>query len=141
MQCGKLYMLPSMNKQLPSIPRIITESLSSEPFFIIKYAIVGAVCAGLIMAIAFQGINLRYNLQESKRIAAERNTVVQEVVYWKQIADTYSGYRDIYFRIAALQYKLGNKEESKVYIKKALDIDPNFQDARVLGAKIEATHK
>jgi len=131
-----------MNKQLPNNLRFIPEGLiSRKAAYIIKFALVGALCAGLIMAITLEGMSLNYNLQEGTQLQAERDKVAKEVVYWKQVADTYSGYRDIYYRIAALQYKLGNKEESKKYIQKALELDPNFEDARVLGTKIEATHR
>jgi tetratricopeptide (TPR) repeat protein len=123
----------------PKIPRFITESLfSRKTFFLLKYVSVGAVSGALLIAIALQGYDLHANAQQVKRATQDREQVMHEVVYWKQIADTYSGYRDIYYRIATLQYKLGNVDESKAYIKKALELDPNFEDARVLGTKIES---
>jgi tetratricopeptide (TPR) repeat protein len=129
-----------MNKHLPSIPRSITESLlSGRTFFFLKYIFVGAVSGALVIAIALQSVELKGNMLQAEQVVQDRDKLLQEVVYWKQIANTYSGYRDIYYRIATLQYKLGNKEESKKYLQKALELDPNFSEARVLGAKIEAT--
>jgi tetratricopeptide (TPR) repeat protein len=130
-----------MNKQLPSIPRFITEKLfSGRTLFFLKYIFVGAISGALLIAITLQGVELRGNERQVEQVTQDREQVMHEIVYWKQIADTYSGYRDIYYRIATLQYKLGNKEESKKYLKKALELDPNFEEANVLGAKIEASH-
>lgn len=127
-------------KHLPKIPRFITENLSREnAFFFTKYVMVGGVCGFLIMVTTLEGSKLLVNLEESKKLQKEREQVIQEIAYWKQVGDTYSGYRDIYYRIAALQYKLGNEAESKAYIQKALELDPNFEEGRVLGAQIEAT--
>jgi tetratricopeptide (TPR) repeat protein len=129
-----------MNKQLPNIPRFITESfLSKRTLFFLKYIFVGAISGALLIAITLQGVELRGNERQAEQVSQDREQVMHEIVYWKQIADTYSGYRDIYYRIAALQYKLGNTEEAKVYLKKALELDPNFEEARVLGSKIEAS--
>ncbi len=42
----------------------------------------------------------------------------------------------VYYKIASLDYRVGNIDESKEYLKKALEIDPNFKDGYVLGAKV-----
>ena len=135
----KKYMskeLPT-TKHFPNIPRFITEKLfSGRAFFFLKYIFVGAISGALLIAITLQGVELRGNARQAEQVAQDREQVMQEIVYWKQIADTYSGYRDIYYRIATLQYKLGNTTEAKVYLKKALDLDPNFEEARVLGEKV-----
>lgn len=124
--------------EFPKIPRFITESLfSKKALFLLKYISVGAVSGALLIGITLQAFDLHTNMLQVKQVAQDREQVMHEVVYWKQIADTYSGYRDIYYRIAALQYKLGNKEEAQSYVKKALELDPNFQEAQVLGAKIQ----
>lgn len=66
----------------------------------------------------------------------ERAHLEREVSYWQQVADKYKGYRDVYYRIATLQFKLGNVSASQEYVKKALDLDPNFPEGRVLGTKV-----
>ena len=140
--CGKLYIFCLMSKDFPSIPRFITEHLfSKRTFFYLKYVFVGAVSGALLIILALQSVELKGNMLQADQVVQDREQLLQEVVYWKQIADTYSGYRDIYYRIATLQYKLGNTQESKKYLQKALELDPNFEEARVLGAKIEASHR
>jgi len=81
-------------------------------------------------------MTLLYNIKQRESLAQERIQLQNEVNYWEAIAQKYQGYRDVYYRIAALQYKLGNTNESQKYVKKALELDPNFPEGHVLGAKI-----
>mgnify|MGYP004417280321 FL=1 len=59
-----------------------------------------------------------------------------KITYWEGISEKYKGYRDVYYRIAALQFKVGNVAASQEYVKKALELDPNFPEGHVLGAKV-----
>ncbi len=112
----------------PKIYRFITESW--------KLILCSLASAVVLVAIVFQSIALYQNLQKEKLLRQEREKTVQELNQWKGKLGEYKNYRDVYFKIAALNYKLGDMEESKIYIKKALEIDPNFKDGRVLGAKV-----
>ena len=69
-------------------------------------------------------------------LVQNRLELQNEVAYWEQIANKYQGYRDVYYRIAALQYKLGNTVTSSQYVKKALQLDPNFPEGNVLGMHV-----
>lgn len=137
-----------MNKKLPQ-PRVetlvlfprnlrfITEySFSETQSRNIKIALVSSFSLFLIALIFLQGVAVWYNFNQTEMLAQERSQLQNEVAYWKGVANKYQGYRDVYYRIAALQYKLGNVDESQKYIKKALDLDPNFPEGRVLGAKV-----
>lgn len=75
-------------------------------------------------------------IKQQQYLAQERVRLQREIQYWQGVADKYKGYRDVYYRIASLQYRLGNVEESQKYVKKALELDPNFPEGSVLGAKI-----
>lgn len=93
--------------------------------------------SGLILvAIVLQGVRLQTNLQKEKIILQERQMLTSEVSYWKDVSGKYTNYRDVYYRLAVLEYKLGNFEESQKQLQKALEIDPNFEQGRVLGEKI-----
>ena len=124
-------------QQFPNIYRFITEyQLSPRTVFFTKVAFASFFSGLILIGIVFQSAALYHNLQEVDRLKAERAGIMREVDYWKGIASEYKGYRDVYYRIAVLEYKLGNVGESKDYIKKALELDPNFHEGRVLGAKI-----
>jgi tetratricopeptide (TPR) repeat protein len=121
----------------PSNIRSITEhSFTYDHTRNIKIGLVSFVSLFLITLIFLQGVTLWYNIQQQEVYMQERAYLEKEVAYWQQVADKYQGYRDVYYRIASLQYKLGNTAASQEYLKKALEIDPNFPEGRVLGTKV-----
>lgn len=125
-------------QNFPSISRFITEW--GAPTHILLYAklFFASFFSGiLVVSILFQVFILMRNMETVKSIEVERHNVSQEIQYWKQISQQYQGYRDVYFRIAALEYKRGEIAESKKYMDKALEVDPNFEAGRVLGEKIK----
>ena len=137
-----------MKQKLPQTPvdaivlfpknlRFITEYAFSEAESRnIKIVIVSIVTLFLLALIFVEGITIWYNLKLRDSFSQERMQLQNEVAYWKNMADKYKGYRDIDYRIAALQFKLGNINESQQYVKKALQLDPNFPEGRVLGAHV-----
>jgi tetratricopeptide (TPR) repeat protein len=121
----------------PSNFRFITEySFSREKSQHIKVGLVSVVSVFLLALIALQGVVIWHTMQEREVVAQQKGQLEQQVAYWKGVADKYQGYRDVYYRIASLQYRLGNVDESQKYVKKALELDPNFPAGHVLGAKI-----
>ena len=95
-----------------------------------------AVSLFLLVLIFLQSITLWYNIREQQTLVLEREQLQNEAAYWEQVANKYQGYRDVYYRIASIQYKLGNYNESQKYVKKALELDPNFPQGHVLGAQV-----
>jgi uncharacterized protein HemX len=102
----------------------------------IKVVLVSIFSIFLLALIFIQGMTLWYNIKQRETLKQERLQLQNEVTYWKEIANKYQGYRDVYYRIASLQYKLGNVKESQVYVKKATELDPNFPEGNVLGAMV-----
>src|SRR5664279_4522501 len=128
------------NPDFPSINRFITEDiLSVRTLQFTKVLLISALSVLVLLLIIFQSIALRHNITQAQEMQAERQKINGEISYWKTMAQQYNGYRDIYFRIAQLEYKMGNMEESKNYVKKAMELDPNFEAGKVLGVKIEGT--
>ena len=121
----------------PKNLRFITEySFSQNQSAIIKIILTSVVSVFLLGLIFIQGISIWYTVQQREIFAQQRLQMENEVKYWEGVASKYQGYRDVYYRIAALQYKLGNVSESQKYVKKALELDPNFPEGRVLGAHV-----
>ncbi len=106
----------------PKIYRFITESW--------KLIVTSFVSGLLLIAIALQSVSLYQNLQEEKKLSSDRQKTVAELAFWKQTVGKYKNYRDAYFKIATLEYRLGDVDEAKIYLKKILDLDPNFGKAR-----------
>lgn len=121
----------------PKNLRFITEGKFTEKQSKdIKILLVSVTSVFLLILIFLQGVTLWYNLNEQQTLRQERAQLQDEVTYWEGIANKYQGYSDVYYRIAAIQYKLGNYSESQKYIKKALELDPNFPQGHVLGAQV-----
>ena len=94
------------------------------------------MCGFLLLSIVLQSLSLKQSLQELSKVQMERKKVAAEVTYWENIANKYRGYRDVYFKLATLEYKLGDVAAAKKYMKTAFELDPNFEAGRVLGTKI-----
>ena len=121
----------------PKNLRFITEyTFAPSHSRTIKIILISAVSLFLLALIFLQSMVLWYNIRQQESFSQQRAQAQKEVSYWEGVANKYQGYRDVYYRVAALQYKLGNIAESQKFIKKALDLDPNFPEGRVLGAKI-----
>ena len=131
---------PSQSNVVALFPkniRFITEYTFSETQSqYLKVTIVSIFSLFLIALIAILGSTIWFNIKVQQSLSQEKIQLQNEVTYWQNLAEKYKGYRDIDYRIAALQYKLGNISESRKYVKKALQLDPNFPEGRVLGAHV-----
>jgi tetratricopeptide (TPR) repeat protein len=121
----------------PKNLRFITEYTFSEvQSHYIKVLLVSAVSIFLLTLIFLEGVTILANLKQRTILSQQRVQLQYEVKYWEGVANKYQGYRDVYYRIAALQYKLGNISEAQQYVKKALELDPNYPEGRVLGTHV-----
>lgn len=136
----KRYLPESATKVIalfPSNIRSITDySFSTDQSKNLKVVLISSFSLFLIALIFVQSVTLWHNFQQREVYMQQRAVMEQELAYWQQVADKYQGYRDVYYRIASIQYKLGNTAASQDYLKKALELDPNFPEGRVLGTKI-----
>ena len=82
-----------------------------------------------IGAVAFDGYT---NYRENKRFIQERTEINSKIVFWQSAIDRFPNYRDAYFKLAVLNYRLKNYDKAKEYLNKALKIDPNFKEGREL---------
>lgn len=115
--------------QFPNISRIFPEKKISyylSVFFVFLSVIL------LTFLIVFYGIRVYKYYSEVQIINSQRQEISDKINFWKSVANKYEGYKDAYFRIAILEYSLGNFEKAKQYNKKALLLDPNFEDAKKL---------
>lgn len=127
----------SVVQKSPSISRFITERPQLRNRKRIGQVVFVGVISGLLLTgVILQGLTLVRNYQKEALLAQERQQLIWEVDHWKEIKAKYPEYRDVSYRIAVLEYKLGNEEESQKHLKKALELDPNFEKGRVLGEKI-----
>lgn len=140
--------------QFPSIYRIITENkyfkiLKKLEFRLILQAkhkkylyyffviLTFMISTFLLISTLILGTKF-YNLSnEYRKIRLERSALEQKINFWQSIANKYEGYKDAYFQIAILEYRLGNFKKAQEYNKKALLLDPNFEDSKKLEILLE----
>lgn len=119
-------------REFPKITRFITEGVGKEQTkqFLSAFGVVTAII--LIVLIALQLLSVYGHYKEKERLQGERTRLRQEVLYWQDIVGKYKDYRDGYYNIALLSYRLGEDKKAWDNLQKALILDPNFEPARTL---------
>lgn len=126
--------------KFPNISRFITDSFTislfkTKPFRInrtIKIAILTLLGAVMFFLIGISGYDLYGNYQSKKKLDLERQEIISKIEKWQGIANKYKDYRDAYFQLAILEYRLRDFDKSKFYLDKTLALDPNFEKGRTL---------
>ncbi len=121
---------PQTSALFPKIFRFITERA--------VLVVISLVSLVLLTAIVMQGLQLQKTLHQSEIAKAKRAELTKELAYWQDVVRQYGNYRDAYFKIATIQYQLGQVAQAKSTLEKVIALDPNFENAKVLGAKISA---
>ena len=108
--------------RFPNIIRIFTE----------KYFLGFLVTFILVAMLLVVGMYLYRDIKVQQKTERERKEIISKIQYWQGIVDKYSDYRDAYFQLAILEYRLKNFDKAKSYVNKSLSIDPNFEKGREL---------
>lgn len=114
--------LPMSKDKFPRISRRITDKK--------VWSVVASVVIGV--AILIVGADLQKNIQNKQNIKKERIKIAKDIEYWEKTIEKYKDFRDAYFQLAVLEYRLGEFEKAKSYLKRTLELDPNFEEARDL---------
>jgi hypothetical protein len=132
--------------QFPSIFRIIPESklfkqaLKSKPLFYFISGFMVIMSMILVLSIGIFGVKLYGNLNMLIRLTNQRQELKAKINFWQSIAEKYEGYKDAYFQIAVLEYRLGDLNGAKQANIKALLLDPNFEDAKKLDSLLSKSN-
>ena len=94
----------------------------------------------LVFGISIFSINFNRYYQNYTIINSQRQAMQSQLNFWKSIADKYDGYKDAYFRMALLEYNLGDYKNAKINNQKALLLDPNFLDAQKLEVELNKAY-
>lgn len=120
--------------EFPNIFRFITEQkyfkkIKKHQWRLITAGFVSAIILGAIVIV---GADSYKNYQENKRLSEKRKNIEAQIKFWQSVNQKYKGFRDSYFELALLEYQLKDFNKSRVYLKEALRLDPNFKDGRKL---------
>lgn len=94
------------------------------------------LCGFLCMIIGIIASDVNTNLEKLQEVKKERSVLAAQAISWKEITEKYSGYRDGYYQLAVIEYRLGNPEKAYQHLQKAISIDSGFVDAKNLLEKI-----
>lgn len=108
--------------KFPSILRFFTE----------KHFLTSLVSFILVVTIIIVGLDLYRNIRQKEGVDRERQKIISNIHYWQGIINKYKDYRDAYFQLAVLEYRLRDFDKAKFYLDKSLAIDPNFEKGREL---------
>lgn len=108
--------------------------------FFLAYSMVflGMISVALLVVVIVQGITFYALWQEKQALTSTREKLLGEKVYWEGVVQKYKGYRDGYFQLALVEYRLKNKEKAKEYLHEVFLLDPNFEEGRKLEEILEA---
>ena len=83
-----------------------------------------------MFAVSFYSLYDSY--KKKQEIDKKRQEIVNNILYWEKVVDKYKDFRDGYFQLAVLEYRIRNFDKSKHYLDKVLALDPNFAQGRKL---------
>jgi tetratricopeptide (TPR) repeat protein len=132
--------------QFPNIYRIITEGrvvvkvkkswfrLSNQPklkkfLLILSGIVVFATILILTVGIIIFSFKFYKNYVSYQKLSEKRKNLQLQINFWQSVWQKYPGFKDAYFQAAVLEYQLSDLQKAQDYNKKALLLDPNFENA------------
>lgn len=71
-------------------------------------------------------------LGQYKKIKEEKRYVQSKFEYWQGVVRKHPDYPDAFYEVSLYSLKLGDKETAKLYLERALTLDPHFKIAKDL---------
>lgn len=122
----------SWKSQFPTFYRIIPEVKKALKHAKTKLFWTSAISFVFLLLIIFE-LGKGYELfSKRQQLELQRQQISSEIEFWNQKTKDYKSFKDAYYKIALLEYQLGNSQIAKAYVKKALSIDPFFEEAKKL---------
>ena len=132
--------------QFPNIYRIITESrvvvkgrkswsrLSNHPKlkkFLLILSGIFVFATILILTVGIVVFSFRFykNYASYQKLLEKRQNLQSQISFWQSVWQKYPRFKDAYFQAAILEYQLSDLQKAQDYNKKALMLDPNFENA------------
>lgn len=120
--------------KFPNIFRFITERPSSNTELLKQSAVV--FTAMLVIGVALVSCDLFITLAKTAYDKVQYAKLQEEKVYWQQVNSKYPNYKDADIQLAVILYRLGEKEPAKMYLQKAILLDPNDKTVVELAKEI-----
>lgn len=92
----------------------------------------GIILLGILVVIGIAAVSIYSLLPQRTIIEEQRDALSREILFWEEIATTHPDYSDALFKLAILSYRVKENKKAWEYVKKALFLDPNFNEAKQL---------
>jgi len=112
--------------QFPRNYRIIPEGWKGDEVFFFFGALF------ILVAILIVAFDFFLNLKEQGKITDEKVALIKEQIFWQEETSKNPGYRDAYFSLALVDYRLNDIKSTKLNLEKSLSLDPTFQEGNAL---------
>ncbi|MBI2034505.1 MAG: hypothetical protein HYT11_02110 [Candidatus Levybacteria bacterium] len=123
--------------KLPSIFRIIPAQANQTISHLDRFALI-SFASGALLVLFLIGL-YDYQLDKSRLAMAQgkKEELLKQRNYWQQVVGDHKGYRDGYYMLAVSEFRLNNKNEARVNIEKALELDPLFEQGKRFKEKLQ----
>lgn len=119
--------LPTISQSITELPeKIITGGFTWKKGFFLMIALV------VLGFTIWQGILLLQKAIVLTKIISQRQSLMRDQRLWESIVKNYPSYRDAYFQLAVISYRLKDEEKESVYLNKTLQLDANYVPAQNL---------
>lgn len=115
------------NLEFPQIFRKIPAPTLSRGLWRVFFLLL--ITSILLFQLGKFGQNLYERYQRAKTRQAEKQSLETQVAKWQEVIAKRADFRDAYFELAILTYRLNRLAEAKYYLAKTLALDPNFKPA------------
>ena len=129
--------------KFPSIYRIITEKLHLKPsakstkFYAYLSVVLTFIVVILLLGLmAYVSFEFGQNFTKYQNLHTQRKDLESKINFWHSISEKYSGYPDAYLNLSNLYFQLNDFENARKYINKALFLNPDLNEAKILEEKI-----
>lgn len=75
-----------------------------------------------------------------RRAVEERQKAIDSLSYWEEIVTSHPNFTDAYYNAGIYAAKLGDRQKAYDYLKRAINLDPEFEEAKELEEKILADY-
>lgn len=115
-----------LKAKFPKIYRFITDKSLKKT---LKLQFLVFIFSALSILILITAFDLLSNIQKEREQNFQRKLLTSELKTWESIAQEFPNFKDAYYELAVLSFRLGDLENARRYIKKALFLDPNLEKA------------
>lgn len=118
-------------KKFPNIYRYIPAWPDRIIFFrVYRRFLKGFISILFILVIILVWYDLSKNIEQKRVIDKEREKLTNELKFWDNFLAKNKGYRDAYFQASIVEYKLGDSDKARDYVKMGLALDQNSEEGK-----------